>query len=267
MLIGGHRYAFVLVYDNMKHIWTFFMKSKDETLRKFKVFVSTIEKLTGLRLKIFRSDRGGEFMSDAFTEFLEENGITRQTSAPWTPQQNGTAERMNQTLIGGARAMLQHAGLSKGFWAEAMATTTHILNRSPRKGLDWKTPHELLFGQVLDISYLRVFGCCACVIGHYFCTYFLSIFDPTSLHIPYPTPFSLMLISTMLVSSMLYMPSRSRTNDKNTIQLVQPDTELFDYWATDILKQSCCGSPSPGSCAGTSSAATEHSHHSKFRTS
>ena len=41
------------------------------------------------------------------------------------------------------------------------------------------------------------------VIGHYFCTYFSSIFDPTSLHIPYPTPFSHMLISTMLVSSML----------------------------------------------------------------
>ena len=163
MSIGGHRYAFVLVCDNTKHVWTFFMKSKDETLRKFKVFVSTIEKLTGLRLKIFRSDRGGEFMSDAFTEFLEENGITRQTSAPWTPQQNGTAERMNQTLIGGARTMLQHAGLSKGFWAEAMATATHILNRSLRKGLDWKTPHELLFGRVPDISYLRVFGCCAWV--------------------------------------------------------------------------------------------------------
>ena len=51
------------------------------------------------------------------------------------------------------------------------------------------------------------------------------------------------------------------------IQLVKPDTEQLVYWATNIPKQSCCGSSSPGSCAGTSSAATEHSHHSKFWTS
>ena len=61
--------------------------------------------------------------------------------------------------------------------------------------------------------------------------------------------------------------SRSRTDDKNTIRLVRPDTEQLVYWATDIPKQSCCGSSSPGSCAGTSSATTECSHHSKFRTS
>ena len=57
------------------------------------------------------------------------------------------------------------------------------------------------------------------------------------------------------------------TNNKNTIRLVQLVTEQLVYWATDILKQSCCGSSSPRSCAGTSSAATECSHHSKFRTS
>ena len=54
-------------------------------------------------------------MSDLFTRFLEEQGITRETSAPNTPQQNGVAEHMNQTLIGGARALLQHSGMSKGF--------------------------------------------------------------------------------------------------------------------------------------------------------
>ena len=42
------------------------------------------------------------------------------------------------------------------------------------------------------------------VIGHYFCSYFSSIFNPTSLHIPYPTPFSLMSISAMFTSYMLY---------------------------------------------------------------
>ena len=56
-------------------------------------------------------------------------------------------------------------------------------------------------------------------------------------------------------------------DNKSTIQLVVLVTKQLVYWATDILKQSCCGSSSPGSCAGTSSTATECSHHSKFWTS
>ena len=61
--------------------------------------------------------------------------------------------------------------------------------------------------------------------------------------------------------------SCSRTDDKNTIQLVLLVTKQLVYWTTDIPKQSCCGSSSTQSCAGTSSTATECSHHSKFRTS
>ena len=70
---------------------------------------------------------------------------------------------MTHTLVGSAHAMLQHASLSKGFWAEVIMVTAHIHNRSPRKGLNWKTPHELFNGCTPDVSYLRVFGCCAWV--------------------------------------------------------------------------------------------------------
>jgi len=104
-------------------------------------------------------------MSKDFDTFLEEQGITRETSAPMTPQQNGLAERMMQTLKGGARALLVHSGMSEGFWAEAMATAAHVINRSPRKGLDWRTPYELLYGHVPNVSYLRIFGCRAWVLN------------------------------------------------------------------------------------------------------
>ena len=71
---------------------------------------------------------------------------------------------MNEpTILGGAKAMRVHSGLSKGFWAEAMKTAAHILNRSPHKNLGWKTPHELLFSHTPDICYLKVFGCLALV--------------------------------------------------------------------------------------------------------
>ena len=161
--IGGQCFVCVFTCDYSSHAWVFLLKSKDQTLSKFKNFVLAIKKQIGSKIKYFRSDRGGEFMSDLFTHFLEEQGITRETSAPNTPQQNGVAERMNQTLIGGARALLQHSGMSKGFWAEALMVATHILNRSPRKGLGWRTPYELLYGHIPDISYFRTFGCRAWV--------------------------------------------------------------------------------------------------------
>ena len=103
-------------------------------------------------------------MSGEFTKYLEENGIIHETSAPRTPQQNGVAERMNQTLLGGARAMLHHAGMTTGFWSEAIHVAAHVLNRAPRSGLNWKTPYELLFGRKPEVSHLRVFGCRAWVI-------------------------------------------------------------------------------------------------------
>ena len=118
-----------------------------------------IENQLGRCIRYFRSDHRGEFMSAEFLAILEEHGITHETSTPYTPQQNGLAEHMNQTLIGGACAMLKHAGLTKGFWAEALNVATHVFNRAPHKGLGWQTPYKLLFKQVPDVSHLRVFGC------------------------------------------------------------------------------------------------------------
>ena len=61
--------------------------------------------------------------------------------------------------------MVQHAGMMKGFWAKAIGVATHIINQAPQKHLAWRTPYEILFGQVPDVSYLRVFGYCAWVFN------------------------------------------------------------------------------------------------------
>ena len=139
--IGRYRYTCVFTCGGTQYVWVYYLKSKDQTLRTFKTFIAWIEKLTGRTIQKFRSDCRGEFTSAAFDEFLAEHSITQETSAPYTPQQNGLTEQMNQTILGGAKAMWVHAGLSEGFWAEAMMTASHILNHSPCKSLHWKTPH------------------------------------------------------------------------------------------------------------------------------
>jgi hypothetical protein len=80
-----------------------------------------------------------------------------ETTAPYTPEQNGKAERLNRTLMERVRAMLQDTKLPNSLWAEAVTTANYIRNRSPVNGAT-KTPLELFFGKKPDISQMRTFG-------------------------------------------------------------------------------------------------------------
>ena len=110
-----------------------------------------------------RTDNGGEFCKKEFEKFCKKCGIARQKTTPYTPQQNGVAERMKRTLMEKARSMLSGTGLGQEFWAEAMETTCYLVNRSPSSALEDKTPHEVWTGKKPSLSHLRVFGCDAYV--------------------------------------------------------------------------------------------------------
>ena len=89
-----------------------------------------------------RTDRGGEFTSQDFNEFCKENGIKRQLTAAYTPQQNEVVERKNQTIMNMVRSMLLEKKLPETFWPEAVNWTVHILNRSPTLAVKNMTPEE-----------------------------------------------------------------------------------------------------------------------------
>nr|CAD1827412.1 unnamed protein product [Ananas comosus var. bracteatus] len=95
-----------------------------------------VEKESGYQIKTLRTDRGGEFISNEFEAFCEAHGIFRQLTTSYTPQQNGVAERKNRTLVEMAKSMLKAKRLPNKFWAEAVSTATHILNRSPISSLE-----------------------------------------------------------------------------------------------------------------------------------
>lgn len=65
--------------------WIYFLKFKSETFENFKKFKALVEKQSGKSVKALRTDRGGEFLSQNFDEFCEENGIRRELTAPYTP--------------------------------------------------------------------------------------------------------------------------------------------------------------------------------------
>ena len=66
---------------------------------------------------------------------------------------------MNRTLLEKACCLILTAGMSKGFWAEAISTTAHIINRIPCSSIDGKIPEEVWRGKITLLSYFRTFGC------------------------------------------------------------------------------------------------------------
>ena len=138
------------------------MKYKSESFEKFKEFKNEVEKQTGKSIKILRSDRGGEYLSTEFRDFLKENGIISQLTPPFTPQHNGVSERRNRTLLDMVRSMMTFTDLSIYSWGYALQTTVHILNRAPSKSVQ-KTPYEVWYGKPPSLNYLKVWGCPAYV--------------------------------------------------------------------------------------------------------
>nr|GEV02875.1 hypothetical protein [Tanacetum cinerariifolium] len=150
-------YCLVVADDFSRFSWTFFLKSKDETSRIFRNFITKIENLKDLNVKITRSDNEGEFSNKEMDEFCSRKGIKSESSNARTPQQNGVAERRNRTLIEAARTMLADAKLHVTFWAEAVNTACYVQNRVFRK-FDAKGDEGYFVGYSLSSKAFRVFN-------------------------------------------------------------------------------------------------------------
>lgn len=157
--LGGNKYVFLLTDDFSRYSWVYFLSNKGDALERFKTFKRLAEKQFNHPLKTLRTDRGGEFISKDFWNYCNLNGIQRQLSAPYSPQQNGVAERKNRTVMEMARSMLKEMHVPTSLWAEAIATAVYILNRSPSSAVELQTPYEALKGEKPLVQHLRVFGC------------------------------------------------------------------------------------------------------------
>ncbi|GJR38735.1 ribonuclease H-like domain, reverse transcriptase, RNA-dependent DNA polymerase [Tanacetum coccineum] len=88
-------------------------------------------------------NRGGEFTFKGITQYCKENGIARQLTAPYSPQQNGVVERRNRTFMSTTRCMMKATNMPQNFWAEAVRHAIYILNSVPTKSLEDITPYEV----------------------------------------------------------------------------------------------------------------------------
>ena len=125
-------------------------------------YKNEVENQINKKIKVLRSDRGGEYESP-FGEFCLQHGIIHQTTAPYSSQQNGVVKRKNRTLKEMINAILIGFGLPQNLWGEAILFANYILNKLPKKKTN-KTSYELWKGRTPSYKFLKVWGCLAKVV-------------------------------------------------------------------------------------------------------
>lgn len=160
--IKGFKYWITFIDDYSRFKVVIPLKLKSGALAAFKDYKAWAENQTGRTIKGCRCDKGGEYMSNEYINYLNSLGIYKQYTVRNRPQQNGVAEHANRTLAERITAMLDEASVSRAYWVECLAALVHVHNRCESSAVE-KTPYEMLFKQKPDVSHLKVWGCLAYV--------------------------------------------------------------------------------------------------------
>ena len=156
------RYAVSFVDDFSGLITVYFIKHKGACIDAIKRFISDVSPYG--KIKRFRSDNGGEFVSNEVKSLLISNNIRQEFSAPYSPHQNGTVERSWRSLFEMARCLLIESNLSKSLWTYAVKIAAFIRNRCYNSRLK-STSYEIFFNNKPNLSNMHIFGSkCFCYV-------------------------------------------------------------------------------------------------------
>jgi len=142
----GYRYYVTFIDECTRFTWIFPLSNKSEVFALFVKFHAFLCTQFSAKVKILQSDGGGEYTTSKFQSFLTINGIVHQKSCPYTPKQNGLAEKKHRHIVETAITLLQNAKLPNLFWFHACATATYLINRMPCVTLQMHFPYQLLYG-------------------------------------------------------------------------------------------------------------------------
>ena len=166
--LGGSQYILTVLDDYSGFACVAFLRNKSDTYEGLVSIFNYLENTVDKRIKRLRSDNGTEYVNQQMQKFLNDKGIAHETTAPYSPESNGKAERLNRSIIDGARSILNELQEinqlvnHKKLWAEAVNAMVYVRNRSLTKSthsnVKDNTPYELIFGTKPDLSNLRIFG-------------------------------------------------------------------------------------------------------------
>lgn len=155
--LGGSRFLCLFVDDCSGMTFAYPLRLKSDAAYAIKWMI-TPASADNKTIISFRSDKAREFFTGDLNNYLLDNSIDHQRSAPYCPEQNGRIERQNRTIEEMIRTLMHSAELPKSLWAELARTSTHIRNLIPLDRLNFKTPYEIWNGCTPDVGHLRIIG-------------------------------------------------------------------------------------------------------------
>ncbi|CAI7753894.1 unnamed protein product [Closterium sp. NIES-54] len=159
--LSGSRYFLTIVDDHTRAVWVYPLKTKGEVAAAvLKEWMPRAQRESGHKVKVIRTENGGEFIGADFESVLKKKGIQHQLTVPYNPQQNGVAERFNRTMQEGARTLLGRAGLPDPIWVTALRQVALVKNRVLASVGDkqW-VPYNKWYGSAPAVNMLRAYGC------------------------------------------------------------------------------------------------------------
>ncbi|GKB31153.1 retrovirus-related pol polyprotein from transposon TNT 1-94 [Tanacetum coccineum] len=156
--INHEKYTLVIVDESSRYTWVHFLRMKSQAPEMIMTFIKMVENQNDVKVKQINTENGTEFRNHKLESFCDKKVISQYFSSPYTPKQNGIAERKNRTLIEATRIMMNGSVLSNHFWTEAVRIACYTQNRSIIIKRHDKTPYEIFRERIHNISYFHVFG-------------------------------------------------------------------------------------------------------------
>jgi hypothetical protein len=155
--INSKQYYLLFVDDAMRYTTVEFLKGKSDAAQEVINYLAHLI-MQGRTPKAIQIDSGGEFMNEIVETWCKAHGIEIHKTAPYSPAQNGMAERMNRTLVELGHTMLIAGELPEFLWEYAVAHVAYLRNRSYVEHLPTSTPYQGWFDAKPNVSHLREFG-------------------------------------------------------------------------------------------------------------
>ena len=165
--ICGGRYYVIFQDDFSGYSEGFIIKHKSEVQELFLKFCAATKRQNCRQVGTLRTDMGKEIEEQWFTEYLAKEGILHETTASYTPQQNGMAERANRTLMEAERSIMfnnPESSLNKQkkslleLRGPFLLAPIYVCNRS-MTNTEEATPYQKYFDKIPKVNHLRVIGC------------------------------------------------------------------------------------------------------------
>ncbi|KAK4699701.1 putative transposase, partial [Phenoliferia sp. Uapishka_3] len=141
--LNHKRYWISFIEHKSRRSFIYYLRDKSDALLAYQNFENMVETQLGLKIKVLRSDRGGEYINKLFGAHLGKRGTLLETRAPYKPQQNGIAEIFNRVLAERTVVVLDQSGLPRTFWAEISQYLVDVFALLPHATIGNKAPISL----------------------------------------------------------------------------------------------------------------------------